>query len=77
MIDARGMMTACRKLADDLRREHARGLGLVMMAGLGNYYANLITRADAAEAMDAQADRWAVELETGVPNRIDRDKIGG
>ena len=35
-----------------------------------------ISRKEAAESMDRQAERWAREVETGVLNAVDRAKIG-
>ena len=35
-----------------------------------------ISRKEAAESMDRQAERWTREVETGVLNRIDREKLG-
>lgn len=57
------MAEQCRKLAADLRREHAMGGA-----------SNRISRADAARNMDAQAERWEAECKTGILNVVDRRK---
>ena len=75
-LDARRMAETCRKLARDLRAEHAAGWGLIHLSADTGGVEYMITRAEAADSLDAQADRWAEEARTGVPNAIDRSRIG-
>ena len=77
-LRARDMEAACRKLAADLRREYAAGWGPVSLSkspedGVADV---TISRLEAAENLELQADRWEAEWRTGVPNREDRAKIG-
>ena len=77
-LRARDMEAACRKLAADLREEFAAGLGPVSLSkspedGVADV---TISRLEAAENLELQADRWEAEWRTGVPNREDRAKIG-
>jgi hypothetical protein len=74
-VRAEGMAAACRKLAADLRREHAMEWPPIRMAGLG-WGAPEISRAAAAISMDQQAERWESEMKTGVRNTTDRARIG-
>ena len=77
-LDARAMAATCRKLADDLRAEHALGWNLIELATPfeGNRVAVFIGRLDAADSLDEQAERWLREATTGEPNRLDRSRIG-
>lgn len=75
-VRAERMAAACRKLAADLRREHAMGEGPIQARGSGGQVAHRISREVAAISMDAQADRWEAEARTGVRNTTDRAKIG-
>jgi hypothetical protein len=74
------MERACRKLAADLRREYAAGWGPVpMTCPDGNRFGgrgNTVSRLEAAESLECQADRWGDEVRTGVPNAVDRWKLG-
>jgi hypothetical protein len=74
------MERACRKLAADLRREYAAGWGPVpLTCPDGNLFGglrNTITRLEAADSLELQANRWAEEVATGVPNAEDRGKLG-
>ena len=36
----------------------------------------MITRAEAADSLDEQAERWLREATTGEPNHLDRSRIG-
>ena len=77
-LDARRMAETCRRLADDLRAEHAMGWDLIELANQfgGGQVLVFIGRLDAADSLDEQADRWLREATTGVPNRLDRARIG-
>lgn len=75
-VRAEGMAAACRKLAADLRREHAMGEGPIQATGPTGGAALRVSRATAAISMDQQADRWESEARTGVRNTTDRAKIG-
>ena len=75
-LDARAMERACRKLAADLRREYAAGWGPIAMTSLMNEGNVTISRLEAADSLEAQGDRWADEVRTGVPNATDRVKLG-
>ena len=75
-LDARAMAATCRKLARDLRAEHAMGWGLIHLSADHGGVEYLITRAEAADSLDAQAERWEMEFESGVRNTTDREKIG-
>lgn len=75
-LDARRMAETCRRLADDLRAEHAMGWGLIHLSADHGGVEYLITRAEAADSLDEQADRWTLEFESGVRNTTDRAKIG-
>jgi hypothetical protein len=79
-LDARAMERACRKLAADLRREYAAGWGPIGLTNPdGNLFgglSNTISRLEAADSLEAQGDRWADEVRTGVPNDEDRGKLG-
>jgi len=77
-LRARDMEAACRKLAADLRWEYAAGWGPVSLSkspedGVADV---TISRLEAAENLELQADRWEAEWRTGVPNATDRAKIG-
>jgi hypothetical protein len=79
-LDARAMERACRRLAADLRREYAAGWGPVpLTCPDGNRFGgrgNTISRLEAADSLECQADRWADEVRTGVLNATDRGKLG-
>ena len=75
-LDARAMERACRKLAADLRREYAAGWGPIAMTSLMNEGNVTISRLEAADSLELQADRWEAEWRTGVPNTTDRAKLG-
>ncbi len=79
-LRARDMERTCRKLAADLRREYAAGWGPVPLTNPdGNKYGgrdNVISRLEAAENLELQADRWEAEWKTGIRNATDRTKIG-
>lgn len=74
-VRAEGMAAACRKLAADLRREHAMGEGPIRATGPTGGAARRVSRATAAISMDQQADRWEQEVKTGVRNEVDRGRI--
>ena len=74
-LDATAMARSCRKLAADLRREAAAGMGPVPLANI-QHGKSTLTRAEAAASMDRQAERWAREAATGELNVEDRRKIG-
>jgi hypothetical protein len=75
-LDARAMERACRKLAADLRREYAAGWGPVPLTRTLDDEPILITRLEAADSLECQADRWRDEYQTGIPNAEDRRKLG-
>ena len=77
-LDARTMAKTCRELARDLRAEHAMGWDLIELANQfgGGQVRVFIGRLDAADSLDEQAERWLEELKTGVPNTVDRSRIG-
>jgi hypothetical protein len=70
------MEAACRKLAADLRREYAAGWGPVPLSRTLDDEPILITRLEAADSLECQADRWEAEWRTGVLNTTDRWKLG-
>ena len=76
-LDARAMERACRKLAADLRREYAEGWGPVPLSRTLDDPPQSISRLEAADSLECQADRWADEVRTGIPNTTDRAKIEG
>ena len=75
-LDARRMAATCRKLARDLRAEHAAGWGVIHLSADHGGVEYLITRAEAADSLDEQADRWLREATSGEPNTVDRARIG-
>jgi hypothetical protein len=75
-LDPRRMAATCRQLARDLRREHAMGWGMIHLSADSGGIEYLITRAEAADSLDEQADRWLEEARTGERNEIDRARIG-
>ena len=75
-LDARPMAKTCRKLARDLRAEHAAGWGLIHLSADTGGVEYMITRAEAADSLDEQAARWLAECRTGEPNHLDRSRIG-
>ena len=50
-LDARRMAETCRKLADDLRAEHAAGWGLIHLSADAGGVEYMITRAEAADLL--------------------------
>jgi hypothetical protein len=55
------MLRACRKLAADMRAEHALGWGpvaIITSTGLTSW----VDRDEAAASMDRAGDRWAKEI---------------
>ena len=68
-------MRVCRQMADDLRWEHGQGMPPIMLTGGGGIILS-ITREEAAIRMDAQADRWQAEIDTGELNLYDRKLMG-
>lgn len=75
-LDPALMGRVCRKLAADLRAEHAAGLGSISLTGAGSADMVRVSRAQAAVAMDEQAERWEREVRDGIPNEISRRRIG-
>lgn len=76
-VSARLMAEACRKLANDLRAEHAAGdLPGIELTGRSRGHAGRMSRAHAAVAMDQQAERWEAEANGGPRNTLDRARIG-
>lgn len=69
------MVKECRRLAADHRREAAAEMGPIILQSTGGRQQS-ISRLAAAASLDRQADRWQAELDTGIPNRHDRDLIG-
>jgi hypothetical protein len=59
--DPAAMLRACRKLAADMRAEHALGWGpvaIITSTGLTSW----VDRDEAAASMDRAGDRWAKEI---------------
>lgn len=79
MLDPRAMVRHCRRLAADIREEHEQGLPPIQLSFIVRQdyreEAVTVTRAEAAMSLEAQADRWQHEVDTGEPNRYDRDKL--
>ena len=76
-LDPAGMARACRKLAEDLRHEHAKGWGPVQLANIeGNPRNSRISRLEAAHSMDRQAERWEAEVRGEERNDLDRRLLG-
>ncbi len=69
-IRADQQAVACRKIARDIRSEHAAGMGPIPMSNFSK-----LPRLRAADSMDLQAERWEHEMRTGEPNMTDRRKI--
>jgi kynureninase len=67
------MVRVCRQMAVDLRAEHAMGEPGITLTG---ETFGVITREEAAIRMDAQADRWELEIRTGELNLYDRKLMG-
>lgn len=64
-------MWVSRKMARDLRNEHAMGYPpIAMINGVK------MPRDVAALRLEEQADRWEREIRTGVPNTLDRGRMG-
>ena len=77
LLRPREMARICRKLARELRREHQMGtLPAIHLTGSTGGIDNTISRAEAADSLDEQADRWEAEARTGELNVIDRKRIG-
>ena len=76
LANAVTMARVCRRLAADMRAEHAAGWGPVPLSALSGGRVNTITRLEASRSMDEQAERWEEEVRTGIPNYHDREKIG-
>jgi hypothetical protein len=66
----------CRRLANDLRREHALGMEGIQVTADSGGWSNRVSRLELAISMDAQAARWEAEAKGGPRNRIDRARIG-
>ena len=61
------MVCACRKLAADMRAEHAAGWGpIAILTSAGDYA--WVSRAEAARSMDRQGDRWAAKVAGEAPD---------
>lgn len=78
-LNPESMARACRKLAQDMRDEAARGLPPIALArtGSSNQYSHpYITRAEAARSLDAQAERWEAEARGEERNDLDRRLLG-
>jgi hypothetical protein len=79
-LDPAGMARACRKLAEDLRHEHAKGMGPVQLVNAegnrGDWRNNRISRLEAAHSMDRQAERWEAEVRGEERNDLDRRLLG-
>lgn len=76
-LHPRDMARVCRKLAADLRREQAvGGLPPIRVTAPSGGVANTISRAESADSLDEQADRWEHESKTGQKNETDRARIG-
>jgi len=61
------MVCACRKLAADMRAEHAAGWGPVsILTPAGDYV--WVSLAEAARSMDRQGDRWAAKVAGEAPD---------
>jgi hypothetical protein len=73
-LDPVRMVRLCRRLAEDMRAEAKAGWPPIEMALPGARYR--MTRAQAAESMDRQGDRWAIEAGGGERNMIDRERMG-
>lgn len=69
------MAEACRKLASDLRTEHAKGMDAIQATGSSGGRASRMSRLEAAANMDLQADRWEHEMRTGEKNYLDRMRV--
>jgi len=78
-LRAADMARTCRKLARDMRNEYAAGEPPIGLTAPGNQWIEeriTISRLEAAERMEEQADRWLEEMRTGIPNAVDRSKLG-
>jgi len=64
-------MWCARKLAATMRREHAMGWAPIIM-----FDGTELERDVAALRLEEQAERWALEIKTGVPNTFDRERMG-
>lgn len=74
-VNPHTMARVCRRMASDMRREHAVGMPPISMTSHGNCK-SFVPRDQAAASMDRQAERWETERDTGVPNIHDRTLIG-
>ena len=70
-IDPHMQARVCRKLARDMRAEHAARMPPIKM-----FDWTYLSRLDAADSMDARAARWEAEIRTGVLNHQDRRSMG-
>lgn len=72
------MATVCRRLAADMRREHAMGMDPITLTCEGRNGSTVprISRLEAALSMDRQAERWEEECRTGVRCAPHRRLIG-
>lgn len=66
------MPKACRELARKIR---ADGRSVSLSADRGDTR-NVVSAADAARSLEAQAERWEREIATGQRNEVDRRKLG-
>ena len=73
-LDPALMARVCRECAERMRAEARAGWPDIHLASADR--CDTISRKEAAESMDAQAARWAREVETGVLNTFDRERIG-
>ena len=64
----------CRECAERMRAQARAGWPGIHLASADR--CDTISRKEAAESMDAQAARWTREVETGVLNTFDRERIG-
>lgn len=71
------MARACRKLAEDLKREHATNNLPPIKLTSGGGPGETVTRQAAAYSLEPQAARWEAEIATGIPNATDRALIDG
>jgi hypothetical protein len=73
-LDPALMARVCRECAERMRAEARAGWPDIHLASADR--CDTISRKEAAESMDAQGARWALEAETGVLNAVDRAKLG-
>lgn len=77
-LDPIRMAEACRRIARDLRAEHALGWEPISLASdpRAGRPTSRVTRDEAAERIEAQAARWDDEAAGRAWNRVDRERIG-